>query len=360
MATQQQQSSPAEGKKRRLNVFHSDSTDKKTDHLSHELDDKSQRDQAILLPSSETISTNLSIASAPPEILYQTTGEYGSRLIQQYLHKMMSNEEDVLNDSDPEPLHQMRVNGRRLRANIQLLLPTLNIPKKGQINRLKDFHRILGRVRDCDVIHTHLNRDYYPQLPEAEQQLLDVYFGKLKKQRKAYFKQVKAAIYEQTFVPVYQAWLSDPQYLALGKKPIGYLLPGLMLPELIKYHCHAAWDIPVEAVTQEYQAQLHHLRKITKHCRYQLEAAQSLYGETINPWIESLQRVQSILGGLEDLRLLGGILVPDLMPVAYAIWQEHRQNTLTQWEILRNSHCQQSQSDCYIILLQPLQQLEMA
>jgi CHAD domain-containing protein len=344
------QASQTKRQKRRLNVFPQDS------HLPNPLISDDSISDTTIISSQPAVIAPASNAF-PLEILHQTSGEFGTGLVLHYLEKMIGYEADVLNDSDPEALHQMRVNGRRLRAIVELLSSVLDIPKKGQVNRLKTFHQTLGLVRNCDVIDARLRQDYYPNLPETEQELLDNYFAKLKKQRKSHHKKVKAAIYQQKFVSVYQSWLCDPQYFALGDKSIGMLLPGLLLPGFIQYHHHPAWDIFEATLTRESQTQLHYLRKIGKHCRYHLEASQVLYGDMVNPWIESLKKIQSALGALEDLNLLAGILLPASMPVAQAMLQEQRQATMAEWETLKTASQGLRQCDCYATLLEPLKQL---
>lgn len=341
------QASQTKRQKRRLNVFPPDS------YVPNPLlSDDSVSEEAIVSAQPAVISPALSMHDLKNS--HPISGELGASLVRHYLEKMMSYEADVRNDSDPEALHQMRVNGRRLRAIVELLSSVLDIPKQGQVNRLKAFHRILGLVRNCDVIYTRLQQDYYPNLPEVEQRLLNDYFARLKKQRKSHYKKVKAAIDQQKFVNTYQSWLCDPQYFPLGDKSISILLPGLLLPGFIQYHHHPAWGIGGEVLTRNSQTQLHHLRKISKHCRYHLEAFQTLYGDTVDPWIESLKKIQSALGTLEDLNLLAGVLLPDSLPVAHTIFQAQSQKATAHWQTLQTSHQHLSQYDCYVTLLQPL------
>jgi CHAD domain-containing protein len=329
--------------KRRLNVFPTDPNSKKyqLDHddtvnhhdmspLSLQAVISADPNSATELPAAVTINT----AAA----MYPTAGEFATDLVRQYLDKVIVCRDDIICDPTPESLHQMRVHGRRLRAVVELFLPALDLPKKAQAKYLKAFHQILGRARNCDVVRMQLQQSYYPNIPESEQQYLNQYCKKLKKQRKIYIKQIAVEIHQQLFVEACQAWLREPQYLRLGHKSLEHILPGLLLPEFVQYYNHPAWDINETVLRPKHEKQLHHLRKIGKQRRYQLEACQSVYGASLQSWIEALKQIQAALGAIEDLNLLEQAIVPDTIPTAYSILQEQRQQAFTHWTTLQQTH----------------------
>jgi CHAD domain-containing protein len=378
MATHQQKESQATYQKRRLNVFPKSTTSRKSNHFDEALDDEltpdatlpnqSMSNQSVSNQSASNQSasnqsvSNQSVSNqiVPAEILCQTTGEYSTALIDRQLTKIMDQGNAVLRDRHPASLHQLRVHGRRLWAIVELLQPVLILPKKAQLKRLGSFHQALGEARDCDVITEMLRHDYHPNLPEAEQQLLQQCLSNLEKRQKSLYKKVKATICEQTFVSAYKQWLSDPQYSALGQQSIGNLLPGLILSEFMKYHHHNGWSITGELPAQQDQEQLHCLRKIVKHFRYQLEAFQIMYDDELHLWSESLKKTQSVLGAIADLNLLNSSILPDAMPVAHSLWQEQYKRAWAEWKTLRNAHWQVDQYACCTLLLEPLQQMTMA
>ena len=59
------------------------------------------------------------IAPSPPN---ETLGHYAYRIIQKNFKKIVKYEKAVSDDTDPEPLHQMRVGMRRLRSALHLIL----------------------------------------------------------------------------------------------------------------------------------------------------------------------------------------------------------------------------------------------
>lgn len=145
-------------------------------------------------------------------IIKLTLAQYIHHCIKKQFTQMMRYEADVLRDDDPEPLHQMRVNSRRLRSTVQCFGAVLIMSQGDQLKPLRRFNRALGRLRNLDVVINRLQVDYYPLLPESEQSALDQGLKRLHKQRRRAFKGAKKAIEKQSFVSIYQSWLKQPEY----------------------------------------------------------------------------------------------------------------------------------------------------
>jgi CHAD domain-containing protein len=284
-------------------------------------------------------------------------GDYAHRLIQQHFERMLHDHQiDVLDDRSPEALHQMRVHGRRLRTTIALFSTALNIPKQGQIKQLRRFHRTLGTLRNLDVVIARLQQDYYPELPESEQSVLDRCFKKLKKQRRRALEDVQVAIAEQTFEATYAAWLKQPEYHTAATQTLTHVLPQLLLPDLTAFLAQPGWAIAAADVSLSHPVALHNLRKAVKQQRYQLEAVSPICGAAVAAWIVDLKAIQDCLGTLQDLAVLQEI-VPDAiaLPTFMARLQTQQQVALAPWDQLRQPYRQpQFHYQCYEAILQVL------
>jgi CHAD domain-containing protein len=290
-------------------------------------------------------------------------GDYVHQRIQHYIKQIQHYESGVLKDRDPEPLHQMRVNIRRLRSLLELFEPAIIIPAKGKDKHLRQLNQTLGVLRNLDVIRERLNRDYYAHLPDNEQKILDRCLKKMYKQRQTAFIEVKQAIAQQSFTTAYHDWLKHPQYQPMALRSLDQTLPHLLLPSLAQVFLHPAWEITAVAVNDRNQRVIHDLRKQCKHLRYQLEVLKGNYSDAIDDWIYSFKPLQFCLGTLQDLAVLQETLDRTLpqksrsLPQFQLLFQQQQAEALADWEELRQPYLNpQFQIDCYqhIFMLFPV------
>jgi inorganic triphosphatase YgiF len=105
------------------------------------------------------------LKAVPPQLdKTMTTGEAFSTIVFACLSHLQGNEHAVLEDTNPEGVHQMRVAIRRLRSALGLfskIIPRASFESFAE--RLRDLGLTLGRIRDWDVFTTHtlaaLSRD---------------------------------------------------------------------------------------------------------------------------------------------------------------------------------------------------------
>jgi CHAD domain-containing protein len=310
---------------------------------------------AVVIAAAETLPSEPLVAEVPAPAA-TLVGDYAHGLIQQHFERMFRDRVEVSDDRAPEALHQMRVHGRRLRTTIGLFGAALKIPKQGQSKQLQRFHRTLGTLRNLDVVTARLQRDYYPELPESEQPVLDRCFKKLAKQRRRAVEDVQDAIEEQTLEAAYAAWLKQPEYHGFAVQPLTHVLPQLLLPDLTAFLAQPGWAIAAADVSLVHPVALHDLRKAVKQQRYQLEAVSPICGAAVAAWIVDLKAIQDCLGLLQDLAVLQEI-VPDAieLPTFMARLQAQQQVALAQWEQLRQPYRQpQFHYQCYESILQVL------
>lgn len=251
----------------------------------------------------------------------QTFGDWAYIAIEQHYQKMLSYEAGVLQDKDPEELHQMRVGMRRLRTAIAGFALALALPKTAQEKKVAQIARILGKLRDLDVLQETLVNDYYPVLPPSEQKLLQKALKALKKERKTNAAEVKATLEGKVYQKLqsgFEDWLKSPQYQDLAAIHIDEVLPDLLLPQVSKLLLHPGWLIgvkiqegkaifqedlkphEVDRLLDECDEPLHDLRKEAKRSRYQMELFEQFYGEHYQRYLKHIKKIQSVLGKIQD------------------------------------------------------------
>lgn len=244
--------------------------------------------------------------------------------IEKYFHKAIAYEQNVLADQDPEELHQMRVGMRRLRSAVTGFAPVVILPDSVSNQNIGKMARILGELRDLDVLQESL-REYEPQLKAKEQPLLHKALKKLGKHRSKAFKRVKNFLEGkryQHFKQSVQDWLDNPQYQDWGELPVNSVLPDLLLPYINQLLLHRAWWVGVTVdggtikrqtrltlkgaeaqIAQEGEA-LHDLRKQAKRVRYQMSLFRQHYGPVYQEYVEDIKQIQEVLGTIQDTLVL--------------------------------------------------------
>ncbi|HEY9695070.1 MAG TPA: CHAD domain-containing protein [Oculatellaceae cyanobacterium] len=316
-----------------------------------------------------------------------TLGDWGYIAIEQHLDKILKHEEDVLNDRDPEALHQMRVGMRRLRSAVTGFQVVLDLPKAAAEKKIAKVARILGELRDLDVLKETFLNEYEPELPKSEQKYLKQVLEYLDKQRKQALAKAQSALESKSYQHLKKAlknWLEEPRYLGVAQLPISEVLPDLLLPSVSEFLLHPGWLVGVQvaegkigvskAMPQSEVEQLlidqgkllHSLRKQTKRSRYQMELFTEFYGSKYIAHLEDLKEIQKILGEIQDSVVLSEFisvaldsdndkklptLVKQLSQNSYKSWQH--------WQFLQNKYIDaETRTSFRLELLNPIEQKE--
>ncbi|MFN3360662.1 MAG: CHAD domain-containing protein [Pseudanabaenaceae cyanobacterium] len=258
-----------------------------------------------------------------------TIGDCALKALGNYYRKWVKQEEVVRADEDPEALHQMRVGLRRLRSGLLCFAPILPRSIRRQEPRLGKISRILGRVRDLDVLQQTLTTSYMPLLPDSEQLQLQKYLAKLQRQRQGYFQRMvqllDSSFYRKTRATIGQ-WLKKPQLQETGDFAVPEMMPQLLLPAL-KSLLLPQWNLRKEK-------QLHDLRKLFKLTRYQLECFAPYFGEELDHSIRHLTTAQDVLGSLHDRLVLLATFSPrqwQKLPHLREVIQQHQGEDWRTW-----------------------------
>jgi CHAD domain-containing protein len=229
-------------------------------------------------------------------------------------------EKKVLQDNDPEPLHQMRVRMRRLRSAISAFDLVLILPKEVSDRQIGKIARTLGKVRDWDVLKSQLE-GYRSQLPDKENKRLDKILDQLCQYRKLDFLGLEKTLHGDSYRQLCRSlrdWLEQPIYREIANLSIQQVLPDLLLPLLSQLFLHPGWLAgsavvePTLAQLHQHSENLHNLRKQIKRIRYQSELFVDYYDELYIEQIGEFKRLQDLLGYLQDRSVLKTFLGTEL------------------------------------------------
>jgi CHAD domain-containing protein len=303
------------------------------------------------------------IMNIPHSDQAKTFGDWAYLAIAQHFNKILKHEAGVLKDQDPEELHQMRVGMRRFRSVVTGFDAALILPEAGGEKQVGKMARLLGSLRDLDVLQETLQQQYQPSLTHHEQKELKVIYRKLKQRRKRVFKRVELLLTRESYQDFKKAikhWLKEPQYQPISQVNIREILPDLLSPQISYLLLHPGWLIGVnfagdqveyrENLTREFVAEilategdiLHDLRKEAKKTRYNMDLFTRFYGEEYSSYLQDVKQIQTVLGEIQDSSVLADFLVKschcDLdnkLPSLVTRLQEIRYENWQQWEVLQ-------------------------
>lgn len=304
--------------------------------------------------------------SAKVKTQVKTLGDAASGAIEKYFRKAVEHAAEVIKDKDAEELHQMRVGMRRLRSAVTGFAPVLDLPKAASERKIGKVGRILGTLRDLDVMLESLQNRYYPNLPTDEQEVLDEALLSLLKQRRRALKAVRGVLEHKSYQSLKESienWVEKPQFRAIEHLPIAEVLPDLLLPQVSEFFLHPAWllgtkdedgkvkvadDLNESAVEEKLAAEgtiLHDLRKQAKRVRYLMNLFGDFYGPTYEAYVEDVKAVQECLGDIQDCEVLGEFLTDfvdrDLqkeLPKLAGLLAEKRYGAWQKWQVLQRKY----------------------
>ena len=267
-----------------------------------------------------------------------TLADYIYPAIQKQYVRILTLEADVLVDDDREAIHQMRVSLRRLRSQIQAFSSILDVPKVMDEKSIGKIARVLGKVRDLDVLHQTC-KHHLTNLPESEQFQLEKVNAIVSKRRRKEMLKVRLMFNDseyQFFKLGMNNWLNHPQYLPTARVEIRAILPELLLSVVSKLFLNSGWWIDLEletgsdpelAVSQLlliYGDTYHDLRKQIKATRYLMEMFPDRYPDTFNEYLQDFKQIHQLFGNIQDNRVLDkfirkslGKRAPTKLPTLY-------------------------------------------
>ncbi len=290
-------------------------------------------------------------------------GDWSYLAVAKHCAKMLKHEPGVLEDQDPEELHQMRVGMRRLRSAMTGFALAVDLPTVANQKKVGKVARTLGVLRDIDVLQEALQNKYQPNLPLGEQEKLGKALEVLKTRRRHAFKKVKKELNNKLYNNLKEGldkWLESPEYQSLGGIKIQEILPDLLLPEISKLLLHPGWLVgikiedgeinliegldkgEVEEILDHQGEMIHDLRKEAKRVRYQMELFTHLYGDSYKNYVKDVKELQSVLGDIQDCFVLAEFLTEaihedlrETVPNLANLLQETRYDKWQEWNKLQ-------------------------
>ncbi|HAC62145.1 MAG TPA: metal-binding protein [Cyanothece sp. UBA12306] len=312
----------------------------------------------------------------------KTFGDWAYLAIAQHFNKILKHQAGVIEDKDPEQLHQMRVGMRRLRSTLVGFGTALDLSTLATEKEVGNIAKILGKLRDIDVLEDTLKNFYQPSLPHQEQKYLDQVVDALAKKRKKAYKTVNKIINHQKYIKFkksFDHWLDNPTYQDIAGISIHKVLPDLLLPQISKLILHPGWLVGINFMQGETQLPqglskeeitnllnnqgliLHDLRKEAKRSRYNMELFTQFYGETYQQYVKNTKQLQTVLGDLQDSFILREFLdkffqnnIEHKMPTLFDKLKSKRQERWQEWMVLQAKFLDSKvRKDFHLTILQP-------
>jgi CHAD domain-containing protein len=303
------------------------------------------------------------IKSQPQRI---TLSDFAYEAIRKHYRKSIKHEAEVLDDRDPESLHQMRVGLRRLRTALQVFDFAIALPKGSDVQRIRKFAQVLGAVRDLDILEAKLKAD--DTLSKPEQKTRDRILKVVHHDRLDKFETLEKTLDSgkyNKFKDAFEEWLDSPEYAAIAYLPIQHLLPDLLLPLISKVLLHPAWLFgariqsghvffdslntdQIRGFLKQQGHSLHDLRKQMKQVRYQTELFSDLYDDSYRAQVEEFKLIQDALGEIQDSVILNHYLGSQLdgddpqkaCPVLWSQLDEEMAQAWEQWRSFQEKYLQ--------------------
>jgi CHAD domain-containing protein len=229
-------------------------------------------------------------------------GTAGRKVLRMHLARMLTFEAGARSGEDPEDLHKMRVATRRMRGAWRVFEGAYR-PKvqRRYVKELRSIARVLGDVRDIDVLLEDLDR-YLDELPGPGREAVEPLRAAWRRQREIARDRMVAKLDSRS----YRGFVDD--YLDFTESPgTAEVLTPLGRPSLVRdtagsrilaaYEHVRAFDT---IITWADVPTLHALRIEAKRLRYSMEYFSEVMPVTSRKLIAQVTEMQDHLGRMHD------------------------------------------------------------
>lgn len=297
-------------------------------------------------------------------------GGYAYQIISQQAQVISKLRSHVLEDKDPENLHQMRIGTRRLAAAVLLFDDAVSMTsEKGKprspekiAKGIRGLTKTLGGVRDMDVMKQWFTEalahdvasgsgkngsgkngsgkngnDKKKSFSKKEKKTIQALLKTIKKRRKKKLATLKETLqgdrYKKVMHP-FKQWRKQPTFAGRADALAAEAAATKIVEPIANLLQHPAWlmatrkvggrggahfapvsDLTLEQLNQQLEQngeQLHDLRKQIKSVRYQAEFFRGLYGTAYATQVKEFRTLQKILGGLQDQIVVSQFLADEI------------------------------------------------
>jgi CHAD domain-containing protein len=245
-----------------------------------------------------------------------TMAEAGRKILLADFVNMLKSEAGSRTGTNIEDVHQMRVATRRMRSAFRLLGEYYKTkPVRPYVRQIKQLARLLGGVRDLDVLIHDLEQacDVLDETGQAEfQPVMEKLDKKRQKAREKLVAYLDSDEYSQ-FVTNFTAFLTSPGKSAFPVEE-GETAPYQVrhvLPLLLHEHLSVvrAYENVLENADD---TTLHALRIEFKRLRYATAYFKDVLGSSGGDFIDEIKAIQDHLGRINDINVavlhLGGLI----------------------------------------------------
>ncbi|HEY2387058.1 MAG TPA: CHAD domain-containing protein [Candidatus Binatia bacterium] len=199
---------------------------------------------------------------------------------------------------DPEALHRMRVATRRLRATLRLFAPALPARAAGLHAPLGWLAGVLGEVRDVDV---QLERiaEWRKEMDGRDAHALDAVAGVLRRRRIVGRQRMLRALDSDRYERLVTRFAALLRGHASRRGPAHERIIAVA-PALIRRRMRKVRKAGDLLVASSPASEYHTLRIHCKKLRYALEAHADVYRKESRRLLESVVRLQKLLGDHQD------------------------------------------------------------
>ncbi len=226
---------------------------------------------------------------------------------------MERNEPGILDDIDPEFLHDYRVALRRTRTALRLFKGAFTVEEFRDFRaRFAALSRPTGMLRDLDV-HLGAHDEYAQWVPPSLRDHLVPAFDSLARQRDERRAQLAAVLSGRGYAALKRDWRRALARLRRGG-PAGLLADEAALPvarDAIASRYQRLRDIAADPEALD-AVTLHRARVQSKRLRYVLEFFALPLGDSASAAAKAIERLQDALGEYHDTGVLEPLLQAEL------------------------------------------------
>lgn len=200
--------------------------------------------------------------------------------------------------NDPEDVHRARVAARTLRSHLRTFGPLLDPAwGAGLAEEIRSLGRVLGRVRDAEVLLGRLEANVAALGEEAEGPG-GVLLAEVERSRDAARDRLTAALREPWFAALLDRLAEaarEPALTPTARRPAAAVLPGLVAARWGRLR-RTMRRLDAASTDRE----LHRARILAKRCRYAAEAVVPAIGKPARAFARAVIDLQDALGAHQD------------------------------------------------------------
>lgn len=209
---------------------------------------------------------------------------------------ILESQSDAAEAGEIEPIHQLRVATRRLRAVLDLFSHAVNATQRRLLDRdLQWLAQMAGAVRECDIMAATIQARSR-KLDDPLASAIAMLYGALDVRRRGALTSLSDLLGSKRYLAMISR-LHSPRINRRGTDArLGPAAASLLRPAIAAIRRAGARlgeDAPPEAV--------HHLRVRIKRFRYELEMLSAIGGKRRRKALKRLEAMQDLLGSYNDV-----------------------------------------------------------